>query len=229
MSAAAIADIVRAGDRDRYLSTLFAPDEKRNPLLALYAFAVEVARIPSLVSEPQIGLIRLQWWHEAIEAPATGHPVAEALATLGLPKAPLHALVMAHEAELYREPFSSVTALETYLGETDSAMIQLAAMILAGDGARRCADAAGLGGVAFGLARMLHDPKRAALLPQGFDAKAHAIKRLTEARAAAGNSPAAALPAFLPVSLTDLYLRARPPSALRRQFTLWNAARRERF
>jgi len=229
MSADAIMEIVRAGDRDRYLSTLFAPDDKRDCLLALYAFAVEVARIPSLVSEPQIGLIRLQWWHEAIETPATGHPVAEALAALKLPAAPLHALVTAHEAELYREPFPSVTAIETYLGETDSAVIQLAALILVGEDARHCAEAAGLGGVAFGLARLLHDPKRVTLLPEGFDARAHAAKRLAEARAAAGNIPAAAFPAFLPISLTDLYLRARAPSALRRQFTLWNAARRERF
>ena len=36
--------LVREGDRDRYLATLFAPAEHRGALFALYAFNVEISR-----------------------------------------------------------------------------------------------------------------------------------------------------------------------------------------
>ena len=55
-------DLVRDSARDRYLASLFAPDEKRRQLFALYALDIEIARIATAVSEPQIGLIRQQWW-----------------------------------------------------------------------------------------------------------------------------------------------------------------------
>ncbi|MBN9067012.1 MAG: squalene/phytoene synthase family protein, partial [Rhizobiales bacterium] len=73
--------IVREGDRDRYLSVLFAAEAKRPALFTLYAFNVEVARVRDLIHEPMPGEIRLQWWRDAIlgEAPAVGNPVAEAL------------------------------------------------------------------------------------------------------------------------------------------------------
>jgi 15-cis-phytoene synthase len=77
-------DLVRSGDKDRFLASLFAPDDKRPHLLALYAFNLEVTRIADLVSEPQIGVIRQQWWRDTIESiyqgNAVDHPVAGPLA-----------------------------------------------------------------------------------------------------------------------------------------------------
>lgn len=64
---------VRHGDRDRFLTGLFAPPEKRQALFAIYALEFELARIPELVSEPMLGEIRLQWWRELIDAVASGH------------------------------------------------------------------------------------------------------------------------------------------------------------
>ena len=46
-------DMVRAGDKDMFLATLFAPEAAQPHLFALHAFAIEVARIPHLVSEAQ--------------------------------------------------------------------------------------------------------------------------------------------------------------------------------
>ena len=40
-----VTEIVRKGDPDRYLSVLYAPEDKRAALLALYAFNVEVSRV----------------------------------------------------------------------------------------------------------------------------------------------------------------------------------------
>ncbi|MBB4286859.1 squalene/phytoene synthase family protein [Roseospira goensis] len=79
------ADLVRRQDRDRYLLAMLAPPERRPALLALYAMATEAARVPGLVSEPMLGVIRLQYWRDLVTADdpaaaARGNPVAEALA-----------------------------------------------------------------------------------------------------------------------------------------------------
>ena len=95
----------RAFERDRYLSALLAPAAARDDLIALAAFAGELARIPATVSEPMIGEIRLQWWRDTLEAagtdgaPAAGHPIADALVRAarrhGIATADLQALVAA--------------------------------------------------------------------------------------------------------------------------------------
>lgn len=215
---------------DRYLASLFAPDGPRTTLQALDAFVAEVTRIPSLVSEPHLGQIRLQWWRDTLVAGAGGHPVAEALLATGLPITPLQQLIAAHEFDLYDDVMPDLPSLELYLGETSSVLIQLAAMALDPQAAPRAAEAAGLAGVAYGLARLLAE-RQTQFVPASettASLAAHARKRLAEARAAARDLPTSLLPAFLPVALTELYLKGQP-SQFRRQLLLWWAARRDRF
>ena len=240
-------ETVRQHDRDRYLSSLFAPDEKRAHLLALYAFNGEICRVRDVVSDPNIGLIRLQWWRDTVESlydggDGGGHPVAEALARAivagSLPKQALLDLVTAHEFDLFQDRMPGLTELEAYLGESYSRLIQMAVMILDREAAPKAADASGLAGVAQGLALVLGDPRhRDPFLPEGMDVKgaiAHAEKRLSEALALLPGLPKSVLPAFLPVSLTGTYLKriARAPdhvlnvSPLKRQFIMWWTARR---
>src|SRR5262245_9813342 len=75
--------LVRASDKDRFLSALFAPAVHRGALHALYAFNIELSRVGELVKEALAGEVRLQWWREAVmgERPgeAHAHPVAGAL------------------------------------------------------------------------------------------------------------------------------------------------------
>lgn len=242
-------ELVAKADKDRFLSCLFAPRDARPHLLALYAFNAEIARIRETVSEPQIGLVRQQWWLDSIDGIYAGgtpdHPVAQALAQAiakgDLPKHALRNLIIAREFDLYDDPMPTLSDLEGYLGETSSSLIQMAALIL-GDGA---AEAAGLAGVAFGLAGVLRLQKPR-YLPRDMvqshgDLETinqlciHARKRLIEARALHGTIPPLSLPAFLPASLTELYLRrierggSLEVSQLRRQLTLWWAARNNRF
>ncbi len=238
-----VQDIVRLHDRDRYLSTFFAPDDRRAHLLALYAFNAEVMRVRDAVSDPNIGMIRLQWWRDTLESGAgAGHPVAEALsATIrdgGLPKQILLDLVTAREFDLFQDRMPGRTELEAYLGETHSRLIMLAAMILDPAAAPQASEAAGLAGVAQGLSLILGDPRhRDPFLPEGMDvasAIAHAEKRLAEFEALRPKLPKSVLPAFLPVSLTGAYLKALrrtpdqplPVSPLKRQLLMWWTARR---
>ena len=75
----AIVALVRRHDPDRFLTALFAPAEKRDALLTLYAFNHELARAREVVSEPKLALIRLQWWREVVEGATRRHEVAEPL------------------------------------------------------------------------------------------------------------------------------------------------------
>lgn len=236
-----VTSIVRQWDRPRYLALLFAPDDKRQALMALHAFNAEVGRIPLLVSDPQVGMIRLQWWRDTLEVIGRGevqaHPVAMALSAAislhHLPLQPLLDLVDAHEHDLYADPMPDVLSLEEYLGKTSSALIQLSAMILDPASASNVAEAAGFAGVAYGLAQIVSDPKRYAnLIPSNENPTSLtglARQRLSEAQAA--HVPHQHLPAFLHVSLTELFLAnpGKSPSPWRMQWRLWRAARRESF
>ncbi|MGI9372926.1 MAG: phytoene/squalene synthase family protein, partial [Hyphomicrobiales bacterium] len=122
------ADLVKQFDPDRYLATLYAPDEKRSALFALYAFSLEIARIRESVSEPMLGEIRLQWWRDTLGAIYSGqsqeHPVAEALSDAiksgDVPQQALQNLIEARVFDLYDDPMPNVNDLEGYLGETSS-------------------------------------------------------------------------------------------------------------
>jgi phytoene synthase len=128
--------LLRAGDRDRFLTALFAPAEHRAALFALYAFNLEIARTPEAARNPQAGEIRLQWWSDVLagEIAGAGNPVSAALgATLTsyrLPIAPLHALIDARRFDLYNEPMRTVEELEAYADGAASSVFALAAHVL---------------------------------------------------------------------------------------------------
>lgn len=71
-------------DNDRFLCAAYAAPPRRQGLIALYAFNLEVARIREQVREPLLAQIRLQWWRDTIDQIFAGvmpsHPVAAALA-----------------------------------------------------------------------------------------------------------------------------------------------------
>ena len=75
----AIAALVRRHDPDRFLTALFAPPDRRDALLTLYALNHELARAREVVSEPPLALIRLQWWREVVEGAPRRHEVASPL------------------------------------------------------------------------------------------------------------------------------------------------------
>jgi phytoene synthase len=155
--------LVRAHDRPRYYATLFAPGQARADLFALYGFAAEVARVPDLVSEPALGEIRLRWWRDSLaeadgSSGAAGTPTLRAVATTinshRLPFAAFEALIEARSPDLYSDPPATLADLEGRMGETESVLFQMAAIILGASGPET-ADAAGHSGIAYGVARRL--------------------------------------------------------------------------
>ncbi|KAB0681974.1 squalene/phytoene synthase family protein [Aureimonas leprariae] len=151
--------LVRRDDPDRAVAVAFAARDRWPYLNALYAFDIETARIRQIVSQPLPGEIRLQWWRDRIEAHAAdpleasgqGSPVAAALletiATCDLPASAFETLLDARIFDLYDDPMPGRAELEAYAGETASAVLMLAAMVLDREGASAASEAAGHAGV----------------------------------------------------------------------------------
>ncbi|MGN6573602.1 MAG: phytoene/squalene synthase family protein [Pseudolabrys sp.] len=267
------AALVREYDRDRYLATLFAPADRRDALLALYAFAVEIGRVRDVAREPMPGEIRLQWWREVLEGARDGeaaaHPVAAALraaiAEHGLDVSRLTAFVDAHSFDLYDEPFRTLDDLDNHAVLTEGLLLAGAAKVLGQEGF--AVDAltrhAGIALTVFGAVLALpkhaargqlyiplevldrHRVDRAAvfagkesaeLLAALAELRRHARRQLTAAAMEAGETPAAIMPALLPVALIGPTFRRmdrrgyepfapEPLSRIRRQWLLWRAAR----
>jgi phytoene synthase len=152
---------LRQADADRYLSVLYAPADLRGDLAALYAFNAEIASVRDRISQPLPGEVRLQWWRDLIEGGGEegGSPVAagllQAVARHRLPHEPLLGMLEARIFDLYDDPMPSVADLEGYAGETASALIQLASLILAPARAAGFAEAAGHAGCAQAIAGIL--------------------------------------------------------------------------
>ncbi len=152
---------VRRYDRDRFATALFAPADRREDLLALYAFNVEVARVRETVTEPMMGRIRLQWWRETLEGLRDGEagtkvPIADALGAAirrhDLPAEPFERLIDAREGDLDDEPVQSLQQMEAYAEATSAELVRLALGVLGASGADQAAHHAG---VAWALTGML--------------------------------------------------------------------------
>ncbi len=158
-------DLVRALDRDRYYTALFAPAECRPHLFALYAFNAEIARIRDVVREPLPGEVRLQWWRDLLLGEARGEVSANPLAVAlletiernNLPRDALVAMIEARSFDLYDDIMPTWHDLEGYCGETASALIRLAGIILSRGGNPEGAATAGHAGLAVGFTGLLRN------------------------------------------------------------------------
>lgn len=134
----ACAEIVHRADPERFRATMMAPLGLREKLLVLYAFNAEVARAPWVASEPIIGEMRLQWWHDALEeiasgAPVRRHEVVTPLTGLLSPASArrLQNVVQARRWDIHGEPFTDEAALWAHLEAGFGALV-VTALELAG-------------------------------------------------------------------------------------------------
>src|ERR1700676_5404885 len=128
---------VRTHDFARYAATLFAAVEPRRPLIAIYAFNVEISRVREQVSQPLPGEVRLQWWTDMLAGSGhggvEGNPVAAELLLAfrngGWAGEPLSRLIDEHQFDLYNDPMPTMAALEGYINDTSSELFSLGAPV----------------------------------------------------------------------------------------------------
>jgi phytoene synthase len=198
-------NLVRTHDKDRYLASLFAPATRRRFLWALYAFDLEIGRVKYLVNEPMAGIIRLQWWRDAVNGlrteEAAAHPVMRALFETAHDTSanltPLALAVDARQNELQgKSPAKVASTIFSFAARLLGAESEVIAAI---------ADDAGK------AVTLIGEPEQARTAYGTFRAQIDAV-------------PDTAMPAFLTVALVPLKLRQTEPSQWRRQIALARAA-----
>jgi phytoene synthase len=217
----ALDEIVRRADPDRWLATRFVADRaKREDLIALYAFDLELERARRVTTTPLMAQIRLAWWAEALDEIAAGktpraHPVASALADAvvrrGLAMAPLAAMIEAWTLTAGVGRFELDEARDWAEGVGGSAA-EIGASIL---DPQAPAVAVRPAGRLIALARL----SRAGLADR--DLVGPTLKSgLAEANRAARDLPAVAFPAIAPATLVRMNLAGARATDLERRLRL---------
>ncbi|MEM7241182.1 MAG: squalene/phytoene synthase family protein [Pseudomonadota bacterium] len=153
-----LAETLRTHDADRFFAVMSAPARHRATLFTVYAFNLEIARIPYLTVEPLIAEMRLQFWRDVVEEAYQGkiraHEVADPFGQLlqgsSIAKEDCMRLIDARRWDIHEKRFSDPEAFENYIENTAGALARIAAAAIGADDLQRsraCVSAIG-GGVA---------------------------------------------------------------------------------
>ncbi|ESN95114.1 hypothetical protein HELRODRAFT_179707 [Helobdella robusta] len=100
-------NLVKKCDYESYLSTLLLRDRQRDGAFVLRALQVELSQIRDLVSDRQIGRMRLQFWKDAI------NNIYELIKRHDLSRALFDRILRARESQIRSDiPFSNIAELE---------------------------------------------------------------------------------------------------------------------
>ena len=146
-----------------YYSFLFLEPERRQAIVALYAFCREVDDVVDECADPTLAATKLAWWRREIEALYAGHPshpVTQALA-IALPRFKLQRehlleIVAGMEMDLLQNRYADFAALQLYCYRVASVVGIAAASIFGYRHQETLAYAQDLG-LAFQLTNIIRD------------------------------------------------------------------------
>jgi len=130
--------LVRTQDPDRFLISLFYTGETRSHLWSLYALNHEIAKTREVVTDTTIGLIRLQWWRDALTAFYERNEVlkndvieglSQAIWRYNLPREVFEQMIYAREFDLEDQAPGSLQGLCNYADYTHTPLLRLGVMI----------------------------------------------------------------------------------------------------
>lgn len=111
---------IRKADPDHALLVALSPKRAQADISSIHAFCVELAGIQGKITEPQAGLIRLEWWRERVREMAedgqtSAHPLLpflhETVTARGISLPMLHAVIDGRGAALSGWQPQSMTEL----------------------------------------------------------------------------------------------------------------------
>uniref|UniRef100_A0A8C5PGY4 NADH dehydrogenase (ubiquinone) complex I, assembly factor 6 n=1 Tax=Leptobrachium leishanense TaxID=445787 RepID=A0A8C5PGY4_9ANUR len=126
-------DMVRKCDYEGFLCALVLPPGSRNSAFALRAFNVELSQVKDSVSQRSLGMMRMQFWRDAVQKIYNGsppqHPVvlelSKAVQKHKLTKRWLTRIIDEREKDLQDKPYHSLKDLESYAENTQSSLLYL--------------------------------------------------------------------------------------------------------
>ncbi|KAF2627457.1 hypothetical protein BU25DRAFT_411063 [Macroventuria anomochaeta] len=135
------ANLVRTYDTPSHVLQSFIPQSSRDAYLAIRAFNVDVARVADTTSTPTIGMMRMQFWRDAVTKALSGSPPKEPVAILlahaaedlhartngrsRMSKNWFHRIINAREQYLGNPPYPTLQLLESYAENTYSTLLYL--------------------------------------------------------------------------------------------------------
>ncbi|XP_029868740.1 NADH dehydrogenase (ubiquinone) complex I, assembly factor 6 isoform X1 [Aquila chrysaetos chrysaetos] len=132
------AELVRKRDYEGFLCSLLLPAESRTSAFALRAFNVELAQIKDSITQKTTGLMRMQFWREAVEDIFCDNPPHQPVATElwravkrhNLTKMWFMKIIDEREKNLDDRAYRNIQELETYAENTQSALLYLTLEVL---------------------------------------------------------------------------------------------------
>ncbi|PYI08982.1 hypothetical protein BO78DRAFT_468213 [Aspergillus sclerotiicarbonarius CBS 121057] len=134
-------DLLLKYDRPSYTLSTFIPRNAQTFYIALRALNVSLSMIPDTTSSHTIGLMRLQFWRDAVAKTLSGSPPKEPIAILlasaisdlsertqgraRISKGWLNRMINAREQTLTNDPYTNIAALESYAESTYSTLLYL--------------------------------------------------------------------------------------------------------
>ncbi|KAE8148141.1 Squalene/phytoene synthase [Aspergillus avenaceus] len=202
-------DLLIKYDRPSYTLHTFIPRHAQTFYLALRALNVSLSMIPDTTSSYTIGLMRLQFWRDAVTKILAGSPPKEPIAILlasaiadlhertqgraRISKGWLNRLINSREQTLTNDPYTNIAALESYAENTYSTLMYLTlsalpmASVTADHVASHIGKAAGIAAVLRGLPLVAFPPPSSHQSSQpGAGAKQGAVMLPLEVMAQAG-------------------------------------------
>ena len=232
-------DLIVSDDPDIALALPYAADQENPNILsgaaAIYAFAMELRRIPAAVSEPPLGEIRLQWWRDALDEIIDGktpraHPVVATLARSGVFDASNNGAAQRARAEraidararpLYDSHFKTPVDLKSFFDEAEGPIAAMAFVHAGGseDAAPLIEKLACACALARWARHICDDPDGEVTVRLVRQIRTPTLDR---AQPALNAAPASAIGAILHLGLGEGYVR-------RRSGAVWNVMKRARL
>ncbi|CAH0036551.1 unnamed protein product [Clonostachys solani] len=137
---------LQTSDYDAHLIRRFVPPPVQDAYAALRALNLELVRLPEIVSNPTIGLMRMKFWQESLDKTFAGQPPREPIcilldkslqdlekragsATKKSIKYWVSRLIKTREKHMDNRPFTSLASLEDY-GENTYATLMYATLAM---------------------------------------------------------------------------------------------------
>lgn len=139
MDTSFLAADLKMADPDRYLLSLYCPRRVRPLLWALFLFNHEIVRTREMVTNTNLGLIRLQWWRDEIAKIYAGGgggqiPILSTLAPAihagGIPQDWFDTLIYAHEFDLEDVAPATFFGLANYADFTTTPLTKIALKLI---------------------------------------------------------------------------------------------------
>ena len=135
MSLKHCADFVYFNDKDRFMSLMFLKSCEKEKIFPLYAFYLEICKIPWIIKEEGLAEIKMMWWYEKIaqcnlSSKKTDHPILDPLLKVikenKLPIQNFLKIIETRKFDIYKKPHKSFSEQINYFYNSSGTIMELA-------------------------------------------------------------------------------------------------------